>query len=68
MPIACPRRVFSVDEQMIPLTGRMPAKQVIKSKSNPVGIKNWVLCGKTGRALDFELYRSTGTGIPGKYN
>ena len=57
----------SVDDQMIPFTERMPAKQVIKSKPNPLGIKNWVLCGKSGRALDFELYQGAGTGIPAKY-
>ncbi|XP_064597896.1 piggyBac transposable element-derived protein 3-like [Liolophura sinensis] len=45
----------------------MLAKQVIKSKPNPVGIKNWVLCGKSGRALDFELYQRGGTGIPEQY-
>lgn len=40
------REYCSVDEQMIPFTGRMPAKPVIKSQSNPVGIKSWVPCGK----------------------
>ena len=63
-----PREEYcSVDEQMIPFTGRMLAKQVIKSKPNPVGIKNRVLCGKSGRALDFELYQGAGTGIPANY-
>lgn len=52
----------TIDEQMIPFTGHMPAKQVMKSKSNPVGIKNWVICGKSGRALDFELYQGAGAG------
>ena len=30
-------------------------------------MKNFVLCGKSGRALDFELYQGAGTGIPEKY-
>ena len=52
-----PRQKFStIDEQMIPFTGKMPAKQVMKSKPTPVGIENWVMCGKSGRVLDFEIY------------
>lgn len=43
----------SVDEQMIPFTGQVPAKQFIKSKPNPVGVKNFVIYGISGRALDF---------------
>ena len=54
----------SIDKQMIPFTGRMPAKQVMISKPTPVGIKNWVMCGKSGRVLDFEIYQGAGTGIP----
>ena len=30
-------------------------------------MKNLVLCGKSGRALDFELYQGAGTDIPEKY-
>lgn len=41
----------------------MPAKQYIKGKPNPVGVKNVVVCGKSGRAIDFELYQGVETGI-----
>ena len=48
---------------MIPFTGRVPAKQFIKSKPNPVGLKNLVVCSKSGRALDFEIYQGAGTSV-----
>ncbi|XP_072047401.1 piggyBac transposable element-derived protein 3-like [Amphiura filiformis] len=60
-----PREEYTaVDEQMIPFTGRVPAKQFIKNNPNPVGIKSFVICGSSGRALDFELFQGKGTGIP----
>jgi len=46
---------------MIPFIGRIPAKQVMKSKPpSDVSVKNWVICGKSGRVLDFELYQGAG--------
>ena len=54
----------SIDEQIVPFTGRVPAKQFIKSKPNPVGVKHFVICCKSGGALDFELHQGAGTGIP----
>ena len=56
-----------VDKRIIPFEGGASAKQFVASKSNSTGLKNFVLCGKSGRALDFELYQGAGTGIPEKY-
>ena len=52
----------SIDEQIVPFTGRVPAKQIIRSKPNPVGLKNGVI--RSGRALDVELCQGAGTEIP----
>ncbi len=57
----------SVVEQMIPFNGRVPAKQFIKSKLNPVGMKNFVICGKSGKANDFEFYQRKETDIADEY-
>ena len=58
---------LSIDEQMIPFTGRAPAKQFVKGKPSPEGLKNLVCCGKSGIAYDFILYQGKGTGIDKKY-
>ena len=58
-----PEEFNSIDEQMIPFHGMMPARQYVKNKPNPVGLKNYVRCGKSGRAYDFEFYEGAGTGI-----
>ena len=57
----------SVDEQMISSEGKATAKQSGANKSNSIGLKNSVLCGKSGRELDFELYQGAGIGISEKY-
>ena len=63
-----PREEYcSVDEQITPFEGRAPAKQFVANKLNPTSLKNFVLCEKFRRALDFELYQGAGTGIPKKY-
>lgn len=45
--------IVSIDEQMIPCKGRVEAKQYVRDKPYPWGVKNFVLCGKNGMPYDF---------------
>lgn len=58
-----PEEFNNIDEQMIPFQGRVPGRQYMMKKSNPVGIKSFVRCGKSGIANDFEFYQGRGTGV-----
>lgn len=53
----------SIDEQMVLFTGRIAAKQFVRNKPNPEGIKVFVRCSSDGMAYDFELYKGKGTGV-----
>ncbi|GBP37758.1 PiggyBac transposable element-derived protein 3 [Eumeta japonica] len=48
-----------VDEQIVPFTGKHVAKQYIKGKPCPWGLKIFFLYGKHGQAYDFILYQSS---------
>ena len=48
---------------MIPFQGRVPGRQYVKNKPNPVGVKLFVRCGRSGMAYDFEFYQGKGPGV-----
>lgn len=55
--------VVSIDEQIIPYTGKLSTKQYMKGKPNPWGIKVYVLAGKTGQPYDFIVYQGSTSGL-----
>lgn len=60
---------LSIDEQMIPLRGRVTkgVKQYVKQKPKiKWGVKNLVLCGKSGLAYDFVVYQGSTTEFDSK--
>lgn len=52
-----------IDEQIIPFKGRLNIKQYVKGKPSPWGVKNFVLCGKSGYPYDFVLYQGKDSDI-----
>lgn len=54
---------LSIDEQMIPFHGQASARQYVRGKPNPLGLKNVVCASPDGLPVDFFLYQGKGDSI-----
>ncbi|XP_047002599.1 piggyBac transposable element-derived protein 3-like [Schistocerca americana] len=50
---------YSLDEQMIPFTGRCKLKQYAKGKPRPVGLKNFIMTSASGSLVYFDRHFTT---------
>lgn len=53
----------AVDEQIVPFFGHAPARQFIRGKPNPCGLKVFVATAPDGLPLDFFIYQGSGDKI-----
>ncbi|XP_049813953.1 piggyBac transposable element-derived protein 3-like [Schistocerca nitens] len=52
---------LSVDEQMVPFSGKCGFVTYVPSKPNPLGLKCFILAAPDGLVLDFMFYNGSGT-------
>ena len=48
LPVSPAETRLTIDEQIMPFRGQMPAKQYVKNKPNPFGCKIFFLCAESG--------------------
>ncbi|XP_068082624.1 piggyBac transposable element-derived protein 3-like [Anabrus simplex] len=58
----------AIDEQMIPFWGHTSARQYVRGKPNPCGLKNFVCASPDGLPLDFFMYEGKGDTIIEQYD
>jgi hypothetical protein len=61
-----PEEHQSIDEQMIPFTGKSSLKQYIKSKPKKWGYKVWMRSSVSGYMHEFEIYQGSNGNRPEK--
>lgn len=59
---AAPEEYQAIDEQIVPLKGRVGLKQYLPKKPKKWGVKIWVRAGVSGYMYQFEIYQGSGGG------
>ncbi|XP_031346858.1 uncharacterized protein LOC116173496 [Photinus pyralis] len=57
-----PEEYQAIDEQIVPLKGRLSIKQYLPKKPKKWGVKLWVRAGVSGYMYRFEVYQGAGGG------